>query len=132
MLDLALIPRIVDLLIGVLKDLFRVRTLRDDCKKAGQKISEAIRELLSAHPDITRAKALLAAAEKLCPNETEDLYRAREMLGTLEAALLRKKPAPTPGRARPPKPGPARPPRKAKATRAKPASGSARPKGGDD
>ena len=89
-LDPRLLAQFVDLLMKAVAGLFQKNTIRSDCKKAGEKISAAIREILSLEPDIARVRALLTEAEKLCPGEAVQVARARELLAALEGAGVRR------------------------------------------
>ena len=53
-------------------------------KEYTELISEAIRELLKLHPNITAAEAKLLAAEALSLPDSADMLAAREILGTVK------------------------------------------------
>ncbi|MEZ5489595.1 MAG: hypothetical protein R3F50_04650 [Gammaproteobacteria bacterium] len=85
-MELIFLKKIIDILVDFLKNLFKQKSLRKDCKAAGDKVSEAIKELLSLRPNLNKVKALLSDAEKLCPTQSEDLFRAKEMLESIQIA----------------------------------------------
>lgn len=80
------IKKIADVLIQILQSLFKQKKLKGDCKKAGHKVSKAIQELLSMRPNLSKVRSLLSEAEKLCPNESEDLFKAKELLETFQTS----------------------------------------------
>lgn len=85
-MEIVFLKKIIEILVKFLEGLFKKKALKDDCKKAGDKVSKAIRELFSLKPNLNKVRSLLSEAEKLCPNDSEDLYKAREMLETLQVA----------------------------------------------
>jgi len=79
-----LFKKLLDLLVKMMEKLFQKNLLKLDCKKAGRLISEAVRELLTARPNLLRVKAKLTEAERLCPISSEELLSAQKMLETLQ------------------------------------------------
>lgn len=85
-MELIFLKKLIDVLVTWLASLVKKKNLEEDAKKAADLVSEAIKELLTVSPNLNRVKAKLSKAEQLCPGDSEDLLRAKEMLLTIQQA----------------------------------------------
>lgn len=83
-----IIIKLLETLIKVIKKLFKKKELKDNCKKAGELISDAIRELMKIMPNLNTVKTKILEAEKLCELQ-EDLIFAKSLLAEVELSAAK-------------------------------------------